>query len=47
MAETVYTIDLKSKDTDGAYTTELSSGSAVTALTATEDDGVVTLTATT
>jgi hypothetical protein len=47
MASTVYTMDLKTKSTDGAYTTVLSSGTAVTALTATENDGVVTITATT
>lgn len=47
MATTVYTIDLKAKDTDDTYPTVLSSGTAVTALTAVEDDGVITLTATT
>jgi hypothetical protein len=47
MATTVYTIELKSKDGDEAFTTALSSGSAVTAMTCTEDDGVLTVTCTT
>lgn len=47
MASTVYSITLKDKTGDDAYPTVLVSGSAVSALTATEDGGVITLTATT
>jgi len=47
MATTVYTISLKDKTGDDAYPTDQASGSAVTAMTATEEDGVLTLTCTT
>ena len=47
MATTVYTVELKTKSGDEAYTTALSSGTAVTALTCTESDGVLTITCTT
>jgi len=47
MAETVYTIDLKTKSGDDAYTTALSSGSAVSAMTCSENGGVLTVTCTT
>lgn len=47
MASTVYTITLKDKTGDDAYPTVNTSGTAVTAMTATEDDGVITITCTT
>jgi len=47
MASTVYTIKLEQKTGDDAYPTVLTTGSAVSAMTATESDGVLTLTCTT
>jgi len=47
MATTVYTIDKRTKSGDEAYTTSLSTGTAVTAMTCTESDGVLTITCTT
>jgi hypothetical protein len=47
MATTVYTITRKDRTGDDAYPTVLSTGTAVTAMTCTEDDGVMTITCTT
>jgi hypothetical protein len=47
MASTVYTVALKDKTGDDAYPTVLSSGTAVTAMTVTENGGVLTITCTT
>ena len=47
MATDVYTFELKDKTGDDAYPTVDVSGSAVTAVTATESDGKITLTMTT
>jgi len=47
MASTTYTIKLEQKTGDDAYPTVKTVGSAVSAMTATESDGVLTLTCTT
>ena len=47
MASTVYTADLKDMSGDEAVTPALSSGTAVTAMTITKSDEVLTITCTT
>lgn len=47
MATDVWSISLKDKTGDDAYPTVDVSGSAVSAVTATEEDGVITITMTT
>jgi len=47
MASTVYTVDRKDRTGDDAYPTVRTSGTAVSAMTVTEEDGKLTITCTT